>query len=224
MTARGRRRTLVAWLLLGAWGLGIALVVQRSYFRERSAVLAEAALRLGPSTTYFLVEQGGRQIGYASTQIDTTATGFQVTDQLTAELTVAGQTVPASARAVLTLSRGFALRTFDVAMESPAAPLRARGMTEGDSAVRLVLEVPGQPADSQRIAVAGPILLPAVIPAAAMLVRAPKVGRRIALASLDPTTMTPSTIEPPPASFICAIAACAAKNWWRRFTAMRSSQ
>ena len=84
MTARGRRRTLVAWLLLGAWGLGIALVVQRSYFRERSAVLAEAALRLGPSTTYFLVEQGGRQIGYASTQIDTTATGFQVTDQLTA--------------------------------------------------------------------------------------------------------------------------------------------
>jgi hypothetical protein len=195
MTARGRRRTLVAWLLLGAWGLGIALVVQRSYFRERSAVLAEAALRLGPSTTYFLVEQGGRQIGYASTQIDTTATGFQVTDQLTAELTVAGQTVPASARAVLTLSRGFALRTFDVAMESPAAPLRARGMTEGDSAVRLVLEVPGQPSDSQRIAVAGPILLPAVIPAAAMLVRAPKVGRRIALASLDPTTMTPSTIE-----------------------------
>ena len=195
MITRGRRRTILGAFLLGAWGLGIAVVVQRSFFRERSAVLAEAALRLGPSTTYFMVEQGGRQIGYASTRIDTTTTGFEVIDQLTAELTVAGQTVPASARAVLTLSRGFALRTFDVAMESPAAPLRARGVTEGDSAVRFVLEVPGQPTDSQRIAVAGPILLPAVIPAAAMLVRAPKVGRRIALASMDPTTMTPNTIE-----------------------------
>ncbi|MEY4608934.1 MAG: hypothetical protein RL625_1151 [Gemmatimonadota bacterium] len=192
---RGRQRTITAAVLLAAWGLGIGLVVQRNFFRERSAVLAEAALRVGPSTTYFMVEQGGRQIGYASTQIDTTSTGFEVVDQLTAELTVAGQRIPASARAVLTLSRGFALRTFDVAMESPAAPLRVRGMTEGDSAVAFVLEVPGQPADSQRIAVTGPILLPALVPAAAVLVRPPKVGRRISLASIDPTTMTPTTID-----------------------------
>ncbi|MBM3899679.1 MAG: transglutaminase domain-containing protein [Gemmatimonadetes bacterium] len=195
MITRGRRRTILGAFLLGAWGLGIAVVVQRGFFRERSAVLAEAALRLGPSTKYFMVEQGGRQIGYASTRIDTTTTGFEVIDQLTAELTVAGQSFPASARAVRTLSRGFALRTFDVAMEAPTAPLRARGVTEGDSAVVFVLEAPGQPADRQRIVVAGPILLPAVIPSAAMLARTPKVGRRIALASIDPTTMTPSTIE-----------------------------
>ena len=31
-------------------------------------------------------------------------------------------------------------------------------------------------------------------------------------------------IELPPAAFIMGYTACAAKNWWRRFTAMRSSQ
>ena len=31
-------------------------------------------------------------------------------------------------------------------------------------------------------------------------------------------------IEPPPRLAICGRTACAAKNWWRRFTAMRSSQ
>jgi hypothetical protein len=32
------------------------------------------------------------------------------------------------------------------------------------------------------------------------------------------------TIDPPPAVFICGYTACAAKNWWRRLTAMRSFQ
>ena len=32
------------------------------------------------------------------------------------------------------------------------------------------------------------------------------------------------TIEPPPASAMAGATACAAKNWWRRFTAKRSSQ
>jgi hypothetical protein len=31
-------------------------------------------------------------------------------------------------------------------------------------------------------------------------------------------------MDPPPACFMPGITACAAKNWWRRFTAMRSSQ
>jgi hypothetical protein len=52
------------------------------------------------------------------------------------------------------------------------------------------MQVPGQPADSQRLRVQGPILLPTLVPAAAMLVNDPKVGRTVTVASFDPRTMT----------------------------------
>ncbi len=187
---RGRNRRAVASLVLLAWGAGLALLVQREFFRERSAVLAEAAMRLGPSTSFYAVEMDGKVIGYASTTIDTSTTSFEVVDYFTADLPVAGQEYRASARSVITTSRSLALRTFDVRVESPVAPLTVTGSAEGDSAVRYVLEAEGQAPDSQRIAVEGPILLPTLIPAAAMLVTEPKVGRRVTVASFDPQTLS----------------------------------
>ena len=187
---RGRGRLVLGLAILVAWGVGITALVQREYFRESSAILAEAAMRLAPGATYFMVEQNGRQIGYASTTIDTTGTTFEVVDYFIADLPVADQIFRASARSVVTLSRALALRGFDVVVEAPDAPMSATGQVEGDTAVSFVLRAPGQPADTQRIAVQGPILVPALMPAAAMLVATPKVGRTVTLASFDPQTMT----------------------------------
>ena len=63
--SRGRRRAIAATTILLAWGVGMGFLVQREYFRERSVVLAEAAMRLGPSTSFYVVEQDGKQIGFA---------------------------------------------------------------------------------------------------------------------------------------------------------------
>ncbi len=186
---RGRRRATIAALVLAAWVVGLGLLVRREFFRESAAVLAEAALRLGPSTGFFVVEMNGKQIGYASTSIDTSTTQFEVTDFFTADLPVAGQQFRASARSVITLTRGLALKTFDVSVESGVAPMSVAGRADGDTAVVFQLRMPGQPSDTQRIAVQGPILLPALIPAAAMLVGEPKVGNSVTIASFDPTTM-----------------------------------
>ena len=186
---RGRRRLTMALAILAAWSVGVGLLVRREFFREKAAILAEAALRLGPSTSFYIVEQDGRQIGYASTSIDTSLTQFEVTDFFTADLPVAGQEFRASARSVITLSRGLALKTFDVSIESAVAPMSIAGRADGDSAVVYVMNVPGQPADSQRLAVRGPILLPTLIPAAAMLVGDPEVGKTVTIASFDPSTM-----------------------------------
>jgi len=186
---RGRDRTIAAVLILAAWVVGVGLLVRREFFRESSAILAEAALRLGPSTSFYVVEQQGRQIGYASTTIDTASTQFEVTDFFTADLPVAGQEFRATARSVITLSRALALRTFDVSVENAVAPLSVTGRAEGDSAVSFVMRAPGQPTDTQRLAVRGPILLPTLIPAVAMLVRDPQVGKTVTIASFDPATM-----------------------------------
>ena len=177
-------------MILAAWGVGVGLLVRREFFRESATILAEAALRLGPSTGFYLVEQNGKAIGYASTTIDTSRSEFEVTDFLTADLAVGGQELRTSARSVITLSRALALKTFDVSVENAVAPMSITGSAVGDTAVLYVMNVPGQPADTQRLAVRGPILLPTLIPAVAMLVRDPKVGKTVTIASFDPTTMS----------------------------------
>ena len=192
---RGRRRTLLATLVLLAWGGGVALVAIRAANRSDADRLAEAALRLAPSTTYFTVEQDGRPIGYASTTIDTTRSTVVVTDQFTADLPVGGQSIAASATAAITLSRGLALRQFDVRVETPVAPMHVAGRMDGDSAIVFAMEAPGQPTDSQRVRVRGPVVLPALIPAVAVLVRPPKVGGAVTLASFDPMTMAAATLR-----------------------------
>ena len=189
---RGNRRRLTAIVVLLAWSAGLVALVRREFFRERAAILAEAAMRLPPGANYYVVEQDGRQIGFASTTIDTTGTTFEVVDYFIADLPVAGQNLRASARSVITLSRALALRRFDVAIEAPDAPMSVSGGVEGDSAVAFVLQMPGQPSDTQRIAVEGPILVPTLIPAAALLVQQPKVGAVVTLASFDPRTMSPA--------------------------------
>jgi hypothetical protein len=191
---RRRGRTIAAALILVAWLGGLGILVGREFFRERSVIIAEAAMRLGPSATYFVVEQGGRQIGYASTTIDTTGTTFDVIDYFIADLPIAGRSFRASARSVITMSRALALRRFDVQIDIPDAPMSAAGAVEGDSAVRFVLRIPGQPSDTQRVAVRGPILVPTMLPATAMLIGSPSVGKSITLPSFDPRTMAASEV------------------------------
>jgi hypothetical protein len=182
-------------LVLVAWALGLGRLVRRDLMQSDASRLAEAAFRLAPGTTYFVVEQGGRPIGFASTRIDTTRSSVEVTDQFTADLPVAGRSIPASANSVITLSRTLALRGFDVRVTTEVAPMHAQGRTDGDSAVVFAIDAPGQPSDSQRVRVRGPVLLPALVPAAAILVRPPKVGRTISLASFDPITMSATTLR-----------------------------
>ncbi|MBM4193867.1 MAG: transglutaminase domain-containing protein [Gemmatimonadetes bacterium] len=187
--ARERRRKRLGAGVIVAWLVGMALIVQRDVLIGETQRLAEAALRLSPGATFFVVEQGGAQIGFASTTIDTTTTGIDVADYFVADLTVAGSRQRASARSLVKLSRALALQGFDVNVDAPGSKIAAGGRTEGDSAVVFVLSANGAAADSQRIAVQGPILLPTVVPLVMTLGRTPEVGREFNVPTFDPTTM-----------------------------------
>jgi transglutaminase-like putative cysteine protease len=189
LTKRGRFRAGVAAVLLAAWGGGLALLVQREFFQGRVERLAEAALRLSPGATFYTVEQNGRRIGFASTTIDTLTTGIEITDYFVADLPLAGRVHRASARSVVLLSRGLALRTFDVQAEAAGTPLRVVGRTEGDSVVIFAMDVPGQPTDTQRVAVRGPVLVPTLAPLAVALGETPKRGKTYRLPTFDPQQM-----------------------------------
>ena len=110
-------------------------------------------MRLNPGATFYAVEQDGARIGFASTTIDTVALGIEITDYFVADLSLAGGSRRVSARSNVLLSRALALRTFDVRTEAAETPLHVGGRTEGDSVVVFAMDIPGQPADTQRIAV-----------------------------------------------------------------------
>ena len=191
---RGRSRALRAALILVAWGAGVALLVRREFFQGSAARLTDEALRLSPGATYYAVEQNGVRIGFASTTIDTVDAGIEVTDYFVADLPLAGRVHRASARSVVKLSRALALRTFDVQAEAAETPMRAVGRTEGDSLVIFAMDVPGQPSDTQRVAVRGPVLVPTLAPLAVALGETPKLGKTYRLPTFDPQQLQPRDI------------------------------
>lgn len=189
LSRRGWWRAVGAVAILLAWLGGVAMLVRREFFVGSAARLASAALRVNPGASYFAVSQGGAHIGFASTTLDTTAAGIEVVDWFVADLPVAGTVQRASARSVIRLSRSLALQTFDVQVETQGTPLHVGGRTEGDTAVVFALRSGTAKADSQRVAVRGPILLPTLVPLVIALGETPKVGKTYRIPTFDPQAM-----------------------------------
>jgi Transglutaminase-like superfamily len=182
-----KRRTMAGIAILAAWGAGLGVLVQREYFRPRLERLAEAATRVTPGTMYYTAMQGDRQVGFASSTIDTANTTLSENDYFVAELPVAGTMRRATARTSVTLSRSLRLSRFDLSLESDAAPSEMTGRVDGDSV--LVIHSAAKPRpDVSRLSIAGPILLPTLVPLVVALSEKPSIGKRYVLPVFDPTT------------------------------------
>src|SRR5437879_13563695 len=83
------RRTLTA-VILGAWIVSLGWLVKREVFRPTGARLAEAAMRVPPGAVYYRLAVAERQVGFASSTIDTSGTSIRVTDVLVLQVPAAG--------------------------------------------------------------------------------------------------------------------------------------
>ena len=182
-------RALAAVAIVMAWVGGLGMLVRREYFRPHIDRLAEAALRVQPGAVFFAVMQGDKQVGFASTTIDTSFTMIEQRDYLVADIAVSGAMHRATARTNVMLTRSLRLRTFEVAVEADSGPLRVQGQVFGDSMLRLDLRIgaDGRP-DTARIQLDGPILLPSLVPLAVALEERPRVGKSYVLPLFDPTS------------------------------------
>lgn len=188
------KRAMVGGVIIFAWLAGIALLIQREYFRPQYEKFAEAGMRITPGVVFYGVMQGDKQVGFASSTIDTAQTSLTVTDYLVADLPIGGKARRATARSNVTLTRALRVKQFDLSFESEGAPIKATGTVEGDSVLRLQLTSNGSKGTPQRISLNGPILLPTLVPLALALGESPKVGKHYTLPIFDPTTMTPKEI------------------------------
>jgi hypothetical protein len=194
MNLRGRR-AMMAGGVLALWLVGIGLLVHRELFRAPVERLAEAGLRVTPGAQYYAVLQRGVQIGFASSTVDTADGGISVVDYLVADLPVAGKVHRASARSTAKLSRALRVSSFTLDVDADLAPIKVAGRVVGDTMFLVMGGARGTPVDTQRIALAGPVLLPTLVPLAIALGEQPKVGSSFTFPVFDPLSMAPRDMK-----------------------------
>jgi hypothetical protein len=182
-----RRRWAVA--ILVAWGLTLGWLVRREVFRPTETRVAEAALAVAPEAAYFRIEIAGRQVGFASSTIDTLPDSLRVSDLVVLDVPVLGRMQRTSARSVAMLSRTLRLGSLTVRVDSDAGRYWARGQVVSDSLLRLVILTA---ADSQvtRVPVREGLVLPSLLPLRLAMAGQLRRGQRHDLRVLDPVVLS----------------------------------
>ena len=189
------RRLQAAIAILLLWAVGLGFLARRELFRPLMERFQAAAFRVAPGATYFAVYQGDRQIGFASSTIDTIPNAVVVTDFLVANVPVGKERRRATATTRVHLTRGLRVTRFDAKLNFESGPVHATGEILPDSTLVLAIAVGDLPADTQRVKLAGPVLLPTLVPLAIALGDVPEVGREYAIPIFDPSSMAARDLQ-----------------------------
>lgn len=186
MTGRG----VLAGLILAAWGAGLAALAQREVSRSASDRLAETAMRVSPGADYFVLEDAGAHVGFASFTTDTVPDGLQFTEYRVREV-MRGDSARRDVREVVArTSRSLVLRDVVVTAGAPVAIARV-----ADDSTLVVVRDDGHRADTARLAFRAPLLLPALVPLAVALGPAPDVGDTHRWSVFDPVALRVREVE-----------------------------
>jgi hypothetical protein len=178
------RRALFTAGVLALGLLGLGAFAGREMRPESSG--RGAAARVMPGTLYYAVEQGGEQIGFASSKVEVDGDRFSVADHLVADVIVGGERKRASIAISAQSSRPPMFDSFNAVLDAEAGTILASGRVLGDSALRLVIEMPDAPPDTQLIALSRAPVLPTMVPIALIMRGQPRVGQTTTLAVFDP--------------------------------------
>jgi transglutaminase-like putative cysteine protease len=179
-----RRRGIAALLIL-VWLVALGLLARRTLWHPAGQQFADAALSLPPGATYFAVELGDAQVGYASSTVDTLIDTLRVLENVVLEIPVLGELQRTEARTEILLTRTLRLRDFSATLRGMETKFTATGHVEGDSTLTLTLE--GDESRSvRRIPITEPIVLPQLIPLRVAFGGGLAVGRTFTVRLFDP--------------------------------------
>ncbi|HKV49760.1 MAG TPA: hypothetical protein VJO52_01060 [Gemmatimonadaceae bacterium] len=175
----------MAGAILALWAGGLATLARRQFAGGEAARLERAALFVSPGADYYAVSDGDKQIGYASSTIDTTQTRVRISDFVAAD--VAGG-ARFAARLQVSLTRALRLTGFCYELGADAGPYHACGTVVNDTL--LALSITGKDARkiTRRIRLTAPLFLPTMVPMIIALGERPKVGQRFTYEVFDPAT------------------------------------
>lgn len=184
------RRAAIGAVVAVAWAVGMAALVRREVFRGETERMAQAALLIAPGAAYYTVTEDTQRVGYASSTLDTSATGIHLTEFLVAESEGKGGVRRLAARSLVNLTRGMKLVTFQFELGESYQPYKVFGRVEEDSTLLVVVTAGAAPPDTSRLPLKGALMLPTTLPLAVALEQRPKVGRRFTFSVYDPLTGT----------------------------------
>ena len=183
-------RKTIAIVLMAIWVGGLGLLYRRNSLRTPEQALVEVGMRVSPATYYYALTQGGKQVGAASSSIDTSKTRVIATDFVRGEIPVGGDVLKMEARSQARFTRGMRLRDFTVQAVGDLAPFTLRGvMQEGEeNTLRVTMEPKGQRAiTTERIALQ-PVFVPTMSPLPLILSREPRTGDSARVSMFDPVS------------------------------------
>lgn len=191
------RRGAIAAGVLVLWLAGLAALTRRELGGGAAARLRAAGQRVSPGASYYALERDGAQIGFVSFTVDTTPTQVSVRTVVSA---VAGSRAAGqmpfrvTGRMAALLTRSLRLQRFMVDLAPLGGRPRARGTLSGDTLLTLLVRTGAARWDTQRVAVSGPVYLPATAPLMIALGGEPAVGRSYGLTLFDPVALRAAPI------------------------------
>jgi hypothetical protein len=148
--------------ILVVWTASLGWLVKREYFRPTGARLAEAALAVSPGAFYYHIGAHGRQVGFASTTVDTLIDSIRVEDLLVLDEVALGRVRRSTARSTAVLTRALRLRSVETDIDADGRSFAARGTVTDDTLFRLTLRA-GQDSETVRWALARPMVVPSLL-------------------------------------------------------------
>jgi hypothetical protein len=183
-------RRILAGVVIVVWLAALGWLARRELWRPRSDVVAEAALSLPPGAIYYIVSAGGRQLGYASTTVDTLGDTLRLAEVVVLDIPAPGDTHRTEVRTDVNLSRSLRLRDFTTTVRGDGGRFVVRGAVEADSV--LALRLTGAGAESRSVVrLARPVVLTPLLAMSIALGGELVPGRRHSVRVLDPALLDP---------------------------------
>ena len=181
-------RKAIGLVVILVWVAGLGFLYNRTTHRTLEQQLTEVGMRVSPETFYYTIEQAGRQVGVASSAIDTSKTRVTAADLVRGKFPVGNDTLRLEARSEARFTRGMRLRDFIIRADGDLTPFLIRGvMQEGEEkTLRVTAEPRGERAITQEAIAEAPVFVPTVAPLPLMLTRSPKIGDSVRVAMFDP--------------------------------------
>ena len=128
-------RTL-SYMVLIAWIVCMALLVNRSYLQASPINLATDLARYGSSAVWRGVYYRGEKIGFTVSQVIRTDDGFELQEDGRLQMTLLGSTSAAAIHTTARVDPQFALRSFEFSLDPGTGAVQIRGSVDAASAGR----------------------------------------------------------------------------------------
>ena len=187
-------RKVLAVTIVAIWIAMVGWQVRREYFQPELTRLSEAALALAPGVSFYTLRMGERNVGQATSRLDTIPEGFELEDVMVLDLPALGQTGSAVVRTLVRLSPALIMESFSFSLDSEVGTFRADGTLGADSTLHVTIDAGGSKQEiSYRLA--EPPIFSAALPIRIAMAGELEVGNTLRLPVFDPSTLATRAVE-----------------------------